>query len=48
MSSPARAEGYDKHAQQREDSTTFIVVKVSSERSTQDSDHRVSSQARLL
>ena len=30
MSSPARVEGYDTPAQQREDSTTFMVAKVSS------------------
>ena len=28
MSSPPRAEGYDTPAQQREDSTTFMVAKV--------------------
>ena len=28
MSSPACADGYDTPAQQREDSTTFIVAKV--------------------
>ena len=30
MSSPACADGYDTPAQQREDSTTFMVAKVSS------------------
>ena len=32
MSSPACADGYDTPAQQREDSTTFMVAKVSSRR----------------
>ena len=31
MSSPACADGYDTPAQQREDSTTFMVAKVSSD-----------------